>query len=204
MLSEIYEHLKLGQRKTAAGLHDTVQNMQKEIVELRQTIDQLKMENKSIKPLQSENQALKRKAADALETSSNVSKKMKVDEAAAIAAILAARKKEAAAVAAAAAAAAAAPSEMARADPLKTLKVISVSEIRDEQLSECQMTLNKLQKELQDRTHLHLQCSICLDRPKTHVVQCGHRFCGQCLDRLQQKVCPGCAVPFSHSPIKIY
>ncbi len=201
LLTAIYEQLHLGKQPSAAGLHDTVQALQTEIVEFKTTIEKLKTENKSIKTLKRQNTSLKRKLEDAQQ---RLTTKAVMDAGTAAVEAVAATEAAHAAKKKKIEACAVVDLTTTVQDPLKLLLSISVSELRDEQLSECQMALNKLQKELQDRNHLHLQCSVCLDRPKTHVLQCGHRFCGQCLDALKQKICPGCATPFTHVPIKLF
>ena len=49
-------------------------------------------------------------------------------------------------------------------------------------------------------------CSICMERPKTRAINCGHIFCSTCTARIlsdQPQRCPSCRAP-AHRSIRVY
>jgi hypothetical protein len=38
----------------------------------------------------------------------------------------------------------------------------------------------------------HLQCSICVTHIKNMVLNCGHQFCSDCVQKFDPKICPSC------------
>ena len=55
-------------------------------------------------------------------------------------------------------------------------------------------SLETANEALQKEMHLHVICTICNERPKNKGIQCGHRFCQECLDEWKKaaNTCPLC------------
>lgn len=51
----------------------------------------------------------------------------------------------------------------------------------------------KVTKEKQEQ--MSTQCTICMDRPLSHALRCGHTFCLECIERIPNQ-CPICMAPY--------